>query len=65
MIKIMCLEMFKANSKLCVNIKLESSLKQEALWLSAWLDRSNLRLDQSKLEQIAFLQIHPTQPYLF
>ena len=65
MIKTMCLEVFKANSKLYVNIKLESSLKQEALWLLAWLDRSKLRLDRSKLGQISFLQIHSTQPYLF
>ena len=65
MIKTMCLEVFKASSKLYINVKLESSLKQEALWLSAWLNRSKLRLDQSKLGQIAFLQIRPTQPYLF
>ena len=65
MIKIMCLEVFKASLKLYVNVKLESSLKQEALWLLAWLDRSKLRLDRLKLGQIAFLQIRPTQPYLF
>ena len=65
MIKTMCLELFKASSKLYVNVKLESSLKQEALWLSAWLDRSKLRLDRSKLGQNAVLQIRPTQPYLF
>ena len=59
------LEVFKASSKLYVNVKLELSLKQEVLWLSAWLDRSKLRLDRSKLGQIAFLQIRPTQPYLF
>ena len=41
MIKTMCLEVFKSNSKLYVNVKLESSLKQEALWLSAGsIDRS-------------------------
>ena len=61
----MCLEVFKVSSKLCVNVKLESSLKQEALWLSAWLDRLKLRLDRSKLGLITFLQIRPTQPYLF
>ena len=65
MIKTMCLEVFKASLKLYVNVKLESSLKQEALWLLAWLDRSKLRLDRLKLGQIAFLQIRPTQPYLF
>ena len=63
MIKTMCLEVFKANSKLYVNVKLESSVKQKAMWLSAWLNRSKLRLDRSKLGQIAFLQIRPTQPY--
>ena len=52
----MCLEVFKASSKLYVNVKLESSVKQEALWLSAWLDRSKLKLDRLKLGQIAFLQ---------
>ena len=61
----MCLEVFKASSKLYVNVKLESSLKQEVLWLSAWLDQLKLRLDRSKLGQITFLQIRPTQPYLF
>ena len=52
----MCLKVFKTSSKLYVNVKLESSLKQEALWLSAWLDRLKLRLDRLKLGQIAFLQ---------
>ena len=65
MIKTMCLEVFKVSSKLYVNVKLESSVKQKAVWLSAWLNRSKLRLDRSKLEQIAFLQNFPTQPYLF
>ena len=65
MIKTMCLEVFKTSSKLYVNVKLESSVKQKALWLSAWLDRSKLRLDRSNVGQIAFLQIRPTQPYVF
>ena len=65
MIKTMCLEVFKANSKLYVNVKLESSLMQEALWLSAWLDRSKLRLDRSKLGKIAFLQIVQLSPICF
>ena len=38
MIKTMCLEVFKASSQLYVNVKLESSGKQKAVWLSAWLD---------------------------
>ena len=54
MIKTMCLEVFKISSKLYINVKLESSLKQEALWLSAWLDRSKDRLDRSKLGQNVF-----------
>ena len=62
MIKTMCLEVFKASSKLYVNVKLESSVKQKALWLSACLDRSKRRLDRLKLGQIAFLQNFPTQP---
>ena len=62
MIKTMCLEVFKASLKLYVNVKLESSLKQEALWLLAWLDRSKLRLDRLKLGQNVFLQIRLTQP---
>ena len=54
MIKKMCLEVFKASSKFYVNVKLESSLKQEALWLSAWLDRLKLRLNQSKIGSEVF-----------
>ena len=65
MIKTMCLEVFKASSKLCVNVKLESSYSKEALCLSAWLDRSNDRLDRSKLGQNAFLQIRPTLQICF
>ena len=55
-------KVFKTSSKLYVNVKLESSVKQKAVWLSAWLDRLKLRLNQSKLGQIAFLQNFPTQP---
>ena len=65
MIKTMCLEVFKVSSKLYANVKLESSGKQKAVWLSAWLDRSKFRLNRSNVGQIAFLQIRPTQPYVF
>ena len=47
--------------KVCLLIKLESSVLQDLLCKSAWLDRSKIRLDQSKLVQIVFLQNFPTQ----
>ena len=42
--------------KVCLYVKLESSVLQDLLCKSAWLDRSKIRLDQSKLVQIVFLQ---------
>ena len=43
-------------------VKLESSVLQDLLCKFAWLDRSRIRLDWSKLMQIVFLQNFPTQP---
>ena len=41
--------------KMCFSVKLESSVLQDLLCKSAWLDRSRIRLDRSKLVQIVFL----------
>ena len=43
-------------------VKLESSVLQDLLCKFAWLDRSKIRFDRSKLVQIVFLQNFPTQP---
>ena len=48
--------------KVCLFVKLESSVLQDLLCKFAWLDRSRIRLDWSKLMQIVFLQNFPTQP---
>ena len=40
--------------KVCLYGKLESSVLQNLLCKSAWLDQSKIRLDQSKLVQIVF-----------
>ena len=48
--------------KVCLFVKLESSELQDLLAKSARLDRLKIKLDQSNLMQINFLQISPTQP---
>ena len=48
--------------KVCLYVKLESSVLQDLLCKSARLDRSRIRLDRSKFVQIVFLQNFPTQP---
>ena len=48
--------------KVCLCVKLESSVLQDLLCKSAWLDRLRIRLNQSKLMQIVFLQNFLTQP---
>ena len=48
--------------KVFLCVKLESSVLQDLLCKSAWLDQSRIRLDRSKLVQIVFLQNFPTQP---
>ena len=48
--------------KVCICVKLESSVLQDLLCKSAWLNRLRIRLDRSKLMQIVFLQNFPTQP---
>ena len=48
--------------KVCLCVKLESSVPQDILCKSARLDRSKIRLDRSKLMQIVFLQNFLTQP---
>ena len=48
--------------KVCLYVKLESSVLQDLLCKSAQLDQSKIRLDQSKFVQIVFLQNFPTQP---
>ena len=42
--------------KVCLSVKLESSVLQDLLCKSVWLDRSKIRLDRSKPVQIVFLQ---------
>ena len=46
--------------KVCLYVKLESSVLQDLLCKSAWLDRSRIRLDQLKLMQIVFFQSFST-----
>ena len=41
--------------KMCLYVKLESSVLQDLLYTSTWLDWSKIRLDRSKLVQIVFL----------
>ena len=41
--------------KVCFYVKSESSVLQDLLCKSTWLDRSKIRLDRSKLVQIVFL----------
>ena len=48
--------------KICLCVKLESSVLRDLLCKFAWLDRLKIRLDQSNLVQIVFLQNFPTQP---
>ena len=48
--------------KVCLCVKLESSVLQDLLCKSTSLDQSGIRLDRSKLVQIVFMQIFPTQP---
>ena len=48
--------------KVCLYVKLESSVLQDLLCKFAKLDRSKIRLDRSKLMQIVFLQKFLTQP---
>ena len=48
--------------KVCLYVKLESSVLQDLLCKSAWLDRLKIRLNRLKLVQIVFLQNFPTQP---
>ena len=50
--------------KVCLSVKLESSVLQDLLCKSTWFDWSKIRLNQSKLVQIVFLQNFPTQPKL-
>ena len=47
--------------KVCLYVKLELSVLQDLMCKSTKLDRSKIRLDQSKLVQIVFLQNFPTQ----
>ena len=46
--------------KVCLCVKLESSVLQDFLCKSVRLNRSKIRLDRSKLVQIVFLQNFPT-----
>ena len=48
--------------KVCLSVKLASSVLQDLLCKFAWLDRLRIRLDWSKLVYIVFLQNFPTQP---
>ena len=51
--------------KVCLYVKLESSVLQDLLCKSARLDRSRIRLDRSKLVQIVFLQNFQLSPSPF
>ena len=46
--------------KVCLYVKLESSVLQDLLCKSAWLDRSRIRFDRSKVMQIVFSIEFPT-----
>ena len=48
--------------KMCLCVKLESSVLQDLLCKSTKLDRSKIRLDKLKLVQIVFSAEFPTQP---
>ena len=48
------LVLFRLAQSMCLYVKLESSVLQDLLCKSAWLDWSRIRLDQSKLVQIVF-----------
>ena len=48
--------------KVCLYVKLESSVLQDLLCKSAWLDRSRIRLDRSKVVQIFFSAEFLTHP---
>ena len=50
--------------KVCLCVKLELSVLQDLLCKSVWLDRLRIRLNQSKLVQIIFLQNFSAQPKL-
>ena len=56
------LVLFRLAQSMCLYVKLESSVLQDLLCKSAWLDWSRIRFNQSKLVQIVFLQNFPTQP---
>ena len=47
--------------KVCLCVKLKSSVLQDLLCKSTRLDRSKIRLERSKLMQIFFLQNFSTQ----
>ena len=51
--------------KVCLYVKLESSVLQDLLCKSVQLDRSRIRLDRSKLVQIVFLQNFQLSPSPF
>ena len=51
--------------KVCFYVKLESSVLQDLLCKFAWLDRSKIRLDRSKLMQIFFCRIFQLNPSPF
>ena len=48
--------------KVCLCVKLESSVLQDLLCKSAKLEWSKIRLDWSKLMQIVFFAEFPSQP---
>ena len=56
------LVLFRLAQSMCLYVKLESSVLQDLLCKSTYLDRSRIRFDQLKLVQIVFLQNFPTQP---
>ena len=58
------LVLFRPAQSICFLCKVGIELLQDLLCKYAWLDRSRIRLDRSKLRQNIFLQNFPTQPNL-
>ena len=58
------LVLFTLAQSICFLCKVGIELLQDLLCKSAWLDRSRIRLDRSKVVQIDFSVEFPTQPKL-
>ena len=56
------LVLFRLAQSICFLCKVGIDLLQDLLCKSVWLDRSRIRLDQSKVMRIVFSAEFPTQP---